>query len=237
MHKLLNEPYYPCDTAAMRREGRVLPTGAVSLLDHEHYPFKTNPPKLVRALLFEYDFTRLDSSWARRTALNATVVKGGEFGCHRQSRAFRQTWCSFPYRYHQLRHHSSFHRFISHISPPSSGTPVLVAGEPVWKRKFVREYLPPLGTSDASLVQFLDHHGIRGQSPNADAGDQTCAAVEDDSEGSGGRELSKYTATHLYLRSRARALANGKGAPTEAGHAERVTFAILKAKLVLFGTQ
>ena len=36
-------------------EGRGLtaPTGAVSLLDYERYPFKTRPPKLIRALLYE----------------------------------------------------------------------------------------------------------------------------------------------------------------------------------------
>ena len=106
-----------------------------------------------------------------------------------------------------------------------------MAGEPVWKRKFVREYLPALGVSDTSLVQFLDHHNIRSQAPTADAGDKTCAAAEGDAG------LSKYTATHLYLRSKAKALTKAKGVLTEAGRAERATYAILKAKLVLFGSQ
>ena len=62
VHKLLTEPYHACETETTSEildgrevggRGLTMPTGAVSLLDYEHYPFKTRPPKLVRALLYE----------------------------------------------------------------------------------------------------------------------------------------------------------------------------------------
>ena len=38
----------------------------IALLDHGSYPFKASPPKLVRARLFSYDFTRVRTPWAQR---------------------------------------------------------------------------------------------------------------------------------------------------------------------------
>jgi hypothetical protein len=37
----------------------------LSLLDEENYPFRESPPAAIRSTLFQYDFTRLNSSWAR----------------------------------------------------------------------------------------------------------------------------------------------------------------------------
>ena len=41
----------------------------LSLLGKHLYPFKHVPPKAVRILLYEYDFTRLNYSWAKDVAI------------------------------------------------------------------------------------------------------------------------------------------------------------------------
>ena len=46
--------------------GGMPPSAAVSLLDLDASPFRVEPPARVRAALYHYDFTRLDSPWARR---------------------------------------------------------------------------------------------------------------------------------------------------------------------------
>jgi len=38
----------------------------IDLLDTERYPFKDSPPVLLRASLMHYDFTRVNTTWARR---------------------------------------------------------------------------------------------------------------------------------------------------------------------------
>lgn len=37
----------------------------LELLDYDHYPFRHTPPLSIRAVLYEYDFTRLDTYWNR----------------------------------------------------------------------------------------------------------------------------------------------------------------------------
>ena len=48
-------------------------SAALSLLDVDAYPFVDRPPMRVRATLYHYDFTRVDSPWARRLP-HATVL-------------------------------------------------------------------------------------------------------------------------------------------------------------------
>ena len=49
---------------------------AIGLLDQSTYPFPEYPPKLIRMKLYSYDFTRLNSTWAR--TMNSTIVAGGK---------------------------------------------------------------------------------------------------------------------------------------------------------------
>ena len=45
----------------------------IALLDKDNYPFKNSPPAAIRAILYDYDFTRLNTSWARRTPFTEII--------------------------------------------------------------------------------------------------------------------------------------------------------------------
>jgi hypothetical protein len=38
-------------------------TDVLQLLDYQNYPFKTSPPQLVRASLYDYDFSHINETW------------------------------------------------------------------------------------------------------------------------------------------------------------------------------
>ena len=91
----------------------------LALLDSKNYPFNvtTGPPVRIRATLYHYDFTRIDSSWARRQPEVKTVD-------------WREAFA--------ISSHDKF---------------------PIWTRKKVGVYLPPLSLGDPGLGDFLRHHG------------------------------------------------------------------------------
>ncbi|KAK3239218.1 hypothetical protein CYMTET_50838 [Cymbomonas tetramitiformis] len=58
----------------------------INLLDPERYPFKEAPPQAIRADLYYYDFTRLNTSWARRMPEVELVESWKEGNYWRRSR-------------------------------------------------------------------------------------------------------------------------------------------------------
>jgi len=47
----------------------------LDLLDSTRYPFKNNPPSMIRATLYDYDFTRWNTSWARALPVPAPATQ------------------------------------------------------------------------------------------------------------------------------------------------------------------
>ena len=60
-------------TLALQITDPSMGSAAVDLLDPDAYPFKDKPPVRVRASLYHYDFTRVESPWAARIP-GATVL-------------------------------------------------------------------------------------------------------------------------------------------------------------------
>jgi hypothetical protein len=52
-------------------------TEVLSLLDSKNYPFHETPPQAIRSILYEYDFTRLNTSWNRNLPF-AQIVSGDD---------------------------------------------------------------------------------------------------------------------------------------------------------------
>lgn len=43
----------------------------IRLLDTDQYPFKLHPPRLIRATLYHYDFTRYNNTWVQLKGIDA----------------------------------------------------------------------------------------------------------------------------------------------------------------------
>lgn len=52
----------------------------IALLDRKNYPFIKNPPIKIRAQLYSYDFTRLNTSWTRQSYPKAPFLQGKTAG-------------------------------------------------------------------------------------------------------------------------------------------------------------
>lgn len=62
----------------------------LQLLDQDNYSFKSKPPAAIRAVLYDYDFTRWNTSWARRIPGAEIIPYTDMFGL--QSRNTKPYW-------------------------------------------------------------------------------------------------------------------------------------------------
>ena len=102
----------------------------LALLDVERYPFKLgDPPRAIRAQLYEYDFTRVDAPWTRvqphAVILNMTLHGAWDTG---------------------VRH---VHAFLVNGTVPPTHT------HQWWSRRGPKEYMPAIGRGDQSIPTML----------------------------------------------------------------------------------
>jgi len=113
-------------------------TEVLRLLDYDRYAFKESPPKRVRVWLYDYDFTRYNTSWNRLNPTSVFVVSASM----RNGSAVVGTGAR---------------RKRKGVATRQEG----VAGVGQWwARRNRREYLPELDETNPSLQAFLRSKGI-----------------------------------------------------------------------------
>jgi hypothetical protein len=115
----------------------------ISLLDLERYPFAPSPshkerPKMIRATLYEMDFTRFNTTWSRNIPL-AEILEDKPNHSTSVQEVWRRSWKIF-----------------------GGGGERKGEGEDLWwqRKRILREYLIPLDLTNPSLKQFLEGNGI-----------------------------------------------------------------------------
>lgn len=112
----------------------------ISLLDESSYPFKDTPPLAIRSILYEYDFTRLNTTWNVNIP-DTKILSNYSINSHFTS----------P---------SSLFSILS--SSLSSSTSSKISTFPWWQRKrVIREYLVQLDLTNPSLKQYLEGNGYK----------------------------------------------------------------------------
>lgn len=142
-------------------------SSALNLLDADRYPFKDAPPVAIRATLYDYDFTRLDSPW-NRLLPNAEMVP------------------PLAITLENVRAGLGWHQNITSSSPTSpSGAKSGSHSESEsrvawWYRRNPRDYLPAIEANNPSVVQYLQSFGIdpRPQDSTLEAQFQSCMRLQ-----------------------------------------------------------
>jgi hypothetical protein len=171
----------------------------LALVDGSKYPFNasTGPPAAVRASLYAYDFTRLDTPWARHQPNPVTVPTPPWLA---RVLSVAATLATAP-----LAPATPTATAAAAVAEGSSGRGGTGGGGTgsggggdgsdgdgsvaVWTRKRVGAYLPAVSLGDPSLDAFLAHHGfppatrgcarpeLRRGAPAAEAEAEACAAA------------------------------------------------------------
>ena len=111
----------------------------ISLLDESNYPFKEYPPSSIRSILYEYDFTRLNTSW------NVNIPKS-------QILSNYSIFTPIP---------SALQLSSFSVSSLSSLSKSKFTSLPWWQRKrVIREYLPALDLTNPSMKKYLEGNGF-----------------------------------------------------------------------------
>ena len=96
----------------------------------------------IRASLWNYDFTRVDSEWSRRIPNSARLVHG------KAPKAADATKM-------EVRDAAA--------APPFFWSDFILWPQQYWTRSYVRQYLPPISEEHPSVKQFLSHHGYKAK--------------------------------------------------------------------------
>ena len=133
------------------------PSSAVlDLLDRDLYPFKTAPPSLIRAVLYDYDFTRANVTWNTLSETNEIVTWSWQEVAMRALFTAKEFVEAFlrDEKHVQKRPTADSANGALHARNSTSGK-----GQ-WWSRRGRREYLPPIAPDNPSLPDFLKANGI-----------------------------------------------------------------------------
>jgi hypothetical protein len=109
----------------------------------DNYPFKAKAPVMIRAMLYDYDFTRLNTSWSRDNPYVEILPLTGN-----------DLFTSLSYQANKLLNslwNSSTHETLSEEA---------LLNYPWWYRRNPREYIPPLERNNPSLTNFLQSNRL-----------------------------------------------------------------------------
>ena len=153
----------------------------LALLDEERYPFKAGgPPAAIRAVMYDYDFTRLDSPWAR-TIPHAEILPNMTISGIISASVRSITSISGSGRGRNASAQTEIDFSESGGKEAMKAMATGIGKENWWYRRNAREYLPPLEKNNPSVEAFLKGNGIpvRPYQTVQDVVDQCLAAGAD----------------------------------------------------------
>jgi Lipase maturation factor len=225
IHKLLSMHPDPNSYPKRNRETRegndtalyVYPE-VMMLLDVDHYPFPVlEAPAAIRAVLYDYDFTRLDEPWSRALP-SAKIIRNLTLSEFVRSNLLDSNSTNSSSSNSSSTSTSSTESNTDVHSTSAAST--ISAGSNIpdkksrkkreksgshqsqwWYRRNRREYLPPLDLNNTSVMQFLNANGITPRSHKSQTEQyHECLAIRQDRSGiehNGGPQGSFYH-SNLY---------------------------------------
>lgn len=171
-------------------EANAGPLSAVlDLLDRKKYPFKTRAPIQIRATLYDYDFTRLQTPWNELTPgaklvpwswpqLPAAAGSWGQVG-EVVRVAWSNTVSAISSTVSTYVFNGSVGHSVRHKGAQKNATKNIHSQKVVrewWVRTNPREYLPPIEKENPSLQHFIESSGFptRYRDLTPDTQYQTC---------------------------------------------------------------